>query len=120
MLFLNPLVGFWSDNTHSRWGRRHPFMYASVVPVGLSFYFLWNPPLEYLSQTGLFVYLCVLAIFVRFCITLYEIPSTAIVAEITDDYDERTRLLGLRYMFGWLGGLCIALLGWGIFLAATS
>jgi len=116
----DPLVGFWSDNTHSRWGRRHPFMYASVVPVGISFYFLWNPPLEYLSETGLFVYLCVIAIFVRFFITLYEIPSTAIVAEITDDYDERTRLLGLRYMFGWQGGLCIALLAWGIFLAATD
>jgi len=110
----DPLVGVWSDNTHSRWGRRHPFMYASALPVAVVYYFLWNPP--ELSQFHLFLYLTVAAILIRFFITLYEIPSTGIVAELTDDYDERTRLLSFRYMMGWYGGLTMALLMWGVFM----
>ncbi len=47
---------------------------------------------------------------------MYETPSTAIVAELTEDYDERTRLLSLRYMFGWAGGLTMAFLMWHYFM----
>lgn len=117
----DPLVGWWSDNTHSRWGRRHPFMYSAAVPVTVIYFFLWNPPLGFLEQFqyGLFIYLTVAAIIIRFLITLYEIPSTAIVAELTEDYDERTRLLSYRYMFGWYGGLAMAVLAWGVFLRDT-
>lgn len=110
----DPVVGLWSDNTRSRWGRRHPFMYASAFPVAFVYFFLWNPP--ELSEFGLFVYLTVAAVLVRFFITLYEIPSSAIVAELTDDYDERTRMLGYRYMMGWYGGLFMAVLNWGVFM----
>ncbi|MCH8256544.1 MAG: MFS transporter [Proteobacteria bacterium] len=110
----DPLVGVWSDNTHSRWGRRHPFMYASALPVAFVYFFLWNPP--ELSDFYLFIYLTVAAILIRFFITLYEIPSTSMVAELTDDYDERTRLLSFRYMMGWYGGLTMALLMWGVFM----
>lgn len=112
----DPIVGVWSDNTRSRWGRRHPFMYASAFPVAFVYFFLWNPPA--LSEFGLFVYLTVASVLVRFFITLYEIPSSAIVAELTDDYDERTRMLGYRYMMGWYGGLLMAVLNWGVFMVA--
>lgn len=116
----DPLVGYWSDHTHSRWGRRHPFMYAAALPVSVCYFFLWNPIVDDLSQTGLFFYLVVCSVLVRFFITLYEIPSTSIVAELTDDYDERTRLLSYRYMFGWYGGLGMAVLGWGFFFADSQ
>ncbi len=112
----DPVVGIWSDNTRSRWGRRHPFMYASAFPVAFVYFFLWNPP--ELGEFGLFVYLTVASVLVRFFITLYEIPSSAIVAELTDDYDERTRMLGYRYMMGWYGGLFMAVLNWGVFMVA--
>ncbi len=112
----DPLVGYWSDNTHSRLGRRHPFMYASAIPVALAYFFIWNPPVAHLSEFGLFLYLTAAAVLVRFFITLYEIPSTSIVAELTEDYDERTRLLSLRYMFGWVGGLFMAFLMWRVFM----
>jgi Na+/melibiose symporter-like transporter len=112
----DPLVGYWSDNTHSRLGRRHPFMYASALPVAFVYFFLWNPPVEYLSQFGLFLYLTLAAVLIRFFITLYEIPSTSIVAELTEDYDERTKLLSLRYMFGWVGGLMMAFLMWRVLM----
>src|SRR6185295_12332503 len=41
---LDPAVGYVSDHLHSRWGRRHPFMYASAIPVALSYFLLWAPP----------------------------------------------------------------------------
>ena len=76
----DPLVGVWSDNTRSRWGRRHPFMYSAALPVAVIYFFLWNPP--ELTEFQLFVYLTVGCVFVRFFVTLYEIPSSAIVAEL--------------------------------------
>src|SRR6202166_650282 len=54
----DPLIGEWSDHTRSRWGRRHPFMYASAVPLAVAFYFLWNPPLGR-SHRSLSIYLIV-------------------------------------------------------------
>jgi Na+/melibiose symporter-like transporter len=115
----DPLVGYTSDNLHSRWGRRHPFMYASVVPVGLSYYLLWNPPTD-LQGEALFVYLLVIAILVRTFITLYEIPSASLVAELTDKYDERTSMLSYRFFFGWWGGLTIAVIAYFVFLQPTA
>ena len=44
----DPLVGYYSDRTRSKWGRRHPYMYAAAIPVAITYYFLWTPP-EYLS-----------------------------------------------------------------------
>jgi Na+/melibiose symporter-like transporter len=114
----DPIVGHISDNWHSRWGRRHPFMYFSAVPVSLSYYFLWNPPV--LGQLGIFLYFIALAALVRTLITLFEIPSTSLVPEFTDDYDQRTSILGFRYLFGWWGGLTIAVLGYKIFFRATE
>jgi len=114
----DPIVGYSSDNLHSRWGRRHPFMYGSVVPVALSYYLLWNPPAG-LGQGALFGYLLALAILVRTFITFYEIPSSSLVAELTDDYDERTSMLSYRYFFGWWGGLSMAVTAWFLLLRPT-
>jgi glycoside/pentoside/hexuronide:cation symporter, GPH family len=99
----DPLIGYFSYNTHSRWGRRHPYMYIAAIPVALSYFFVWNPP-SGVSGNDLFPYILMMAIFVRTMITLYEIPNSALVAEITDDYDERTSILSYRYFFGWAGG----------------
>lgn len=115
----DPIVGYVSDNLHSRWGRRHPFMYASALPVAGLYYLLWNPP-EGLSQAGLFAYFLVAAILVRVFITFYEIPSTALVPELTDHYDERTTMLGFRFFFGWWGGLAMSVLAFLVFLPQSK
>lgn len=111
----DPIVGYVSDNLHTRWGRRHPFMYLSAVPVALSYYFLWSPP-SGLSHEALFAYLVGVAILVRTFITFYEIPSSSLVPELTASYDDRTSLLGFRYFFGWWGGLTMAVLAFWVFL----
>ncbi|MEP0390719.1 MAG: MFS transporter [Erythrobacter sp.] len=112
--FSDPLVGYWSDNLRSRWGRRHPFMYAAALPVGLSYFLLWNPP--ELSQLGLFLYLTILAVLIRTFITFYETPSTALLPELSRDYDERTSLQSYRIFFGWCGGNMMSILMFGFIL----
>ncbi len=112
--FLDPIVGQLSDNFHSRWGRRHPFMYASALPVAVSYLLLWNPP--HWSQHALFFYLLAVAIVVRAFITFYEIPSSALAPELTDDYDQRTSFISFRLFFGWYGGLTMLFLAYTVFL----
>src|SRR6266446_7019696 len=116
---LDPLVGFVSDHLHSRWGRRHPFMYAAALPVAVAYYFLWNPPAD-LSQGQLFGYFLTMAVLVRVLISCYEIPSSSLVSELTDRYDERTSILSYRYFFGWWGGLTISVLAYTVFLTADA
>jgi Na+/melibiose symporter-like transporter len=116
--FLDPIVGHFSDNLHSRWGRRHPLMYASAIPVAISYLLLWNPP--HWSQGALFVYLIVTAVVVRTFITFYEIPSSALIPELTGDYDERTSFAGYRIFFGWYGGLGMSSLAFLVFLHADA
>ncbi|GAB3291254.1 MFS transporter [Parahaliea aestuarii] len=115
----DPLVGQFSDNLRSRWGRRHPLMYASALPAAASFLLLWMPP-EGLSNTGLFIYLVLVASLVRTCITLYEIPSSALAPELTTDYNERTAIASYRYFFGYIGGLGMAFATLYLFLAPTD
>jgi Na+/melibiose symporter-like transporter len=106
--FVDPIVGQISDNWRSRWGRRHPFMYAAALPVALSYLALWNPP--HWSQPALLAYLIVTSIIIRTFITFYEVPSSALAAELTQGYDERTVLLSYRYFFAWIGGLLLYLI----------
>ena len=117
--FSDPVVGYLSDNTHSKWGRRHPWMYASAIPVAICYYLLWVPPAG-LTGNELFPYILTLAILIRVCITLFEVPSSALAAELTEDYDERTSLLSYRFFFGWIGGTIMATIALAVFLAPTE
>ena len=116
---IDPLIGYLSDRLRSPLGRRHPFMYAAAVPVAASYLFLFNPP-HGLSQPQLFAYLLVVAVMVRIFIAVYEIPSAALVAELTTSYDERTSFISYRYFFGWTGGLTMAILAFSVFLQADG
>ena len=114
----DPLVGSISDNFHSRWGRRHPFMYASALPMVLCFFLLFTPP--ELGQIGLFVWLCTFAMGVRVAMTFYAVPSGAMLPELSPDYDERTSLVSYRLLFGWGGGLTASVMGYFYFFAPSE
>ncbi len=111
----DPLIGEWSDHIRTPWGRRHPFMYASAVPIAFAFYFLWNPPLAW-SHRSLFIYLVAMLVAVRVLLSLYEIPSQALAPELTLDYDQRTSLMSWRFFFGTLGGAAMGVLAFQVFL----
>ncbi len=111
---IDPIVGQISDNLRTPWGRRHPFIYFSAIPLGLSYLLLWNPP--HASQNVQFIYLLVVSIIVRTCIGLYEAPSAALAPELTTDYQERTTLLGYRVFFAWFGGLAMYFIAFSVLL----
>lgn len=115
----DPLVGYWSDRFKSAWGRRHPFIYFAAIPMGVSFYFLFNPPGDG-NQQFLFAWMLVFAILVRFFMTFYAVPSSALIAEMTSNYDERTTLSGYRVFLGWVGGLTFATIGYIVFFAPSE
>jgi GPH family glycoside/pentoside/hexuronide:cation symporter len=122
MLFdaiADPVVGVWSDGLRSRLGRRHPFLYASSLPLALCFLATFLPP-QGLGRIGLFVWLTVFAVGTRFSMAVFVIPHQSLLPELTQDYDERTTLQTLRTVFAWLFGLFNALLGYTVFLRATD
>lgn len=116
---FDPLVGMVSDGWRSRWGRRHPFLVAAALPAALAHFFLWHPPLA-LSGMSVFWHLLGICILVRFCISLFEVPFSALVAEFTTDYDDRTSMLTYLYVFGWWGGLSLAVLAYAVFFHPTA
>ena len=99
----DPLVGYASDHLRSRWGRRHPFMYLAILPLGLFFYALWNPPLELIGTDGLLLYLLATVIPVHLILTFFEVPHQALLPELSPDYDERSTLSSYRFSMTLLG-----------------
>ena len=114
----DPLVGVLSDRLHSRWGRRHPFLYASALPVAVSFYLVFVPP-PGLSQAGLFAWLTAFTVLCRIAITLFYVPHMALGAELSSDYEERTRIVMTRYYFARGGQAAAGALGLLVFMRST-
>ena len=116
--FFDPIIGHLSDQTRSAWGRRHPWMYAAAIPIGLSYLLLWNPPRG--DATATLWYLAIVTVLVRTAISLYEVPSTSLAPELTSDYHERTVIAGYREIFGWIGAMSIQLLLFAVLLRPTA
>jgi Na+/melibiose symporter-like transporter len=103
---IDPVIGTWSDNTRSRLGRRHPFMLAAALPYALGFVLLFHPPAG-LSSLALFGWATALLVAVRALLATFAIPHSALGAELSTDYDERTRIAGDRTVMAWLGGILL-------------
>ncbi len=116
--FIDPIVGHLSDRTYTRWGRRLPWLYVAPIPLGLAWLLLWAPPEG--AHSHIFLYLVVTAVVVRALVSCCEVPSVALVPELTSDYDERTGLMRFRFLFGWAGGLLMLFLAYGVFLVPDA
>ena len=96
----DPLMGAWSDRFKSRWGRRHPFMAVSAIPLALGHVALFYPPQWARADlTLLTLWLMVCSLWIRTWVTVFALPHLALAAEMTRDYHERSSLLGQRIGF---------------------
>ncbi len=115
--FTDPLAGSVSDHWRSPNGRRHPFMYASMVPLAIAFYFLFNPLVS--GELALFLWLVTFTNITRTAMSLYHVPHIALGAEMTEEFDERSQLVGFRMFFSNAGVLFVYGAGFGYFFAAS-
>ena len=115
---FDPLVGSWSDHTRSRLGRRHPFMYASILPAALCFYAVFNPPS--FGEIGQLVWLAVMNTLLLQAMTLYHTPHLALGGELSNDYLERSSVMGYNTFCLWIGDTLGWLLSFRVFFAATD
>ncbi len=115
---FDPVLGRWSDHFRSRWGRRHPFIYGSILPTAVFFALVWFPPSGFSDvQSGIWIF--VTAMLTRVAISTFEITTQAMTAELTDDYTERTKLFSLRYWFLYVGQYGFSAFCLLVFFAAT-
>jgi len=110
----DPLVGSISDRWRSRLGRRHPFLYAAPIPMGLFFFAIYSPPTS-LTGFSLFLWFTLTTIGLRTAQTLYQVPHLALGAEMTEDYRERSVLMSYNTVFGLIGTFSVYFLGWSYF-----
>jgi GPH family glycoside/pentoside/hexuronide:cation symporter len=99
----DPIVGWLTDKTVSKMGRRRPWLLFGAAPFAVAFFLQWLvPPL---SETGKFWYYLVVAIFLDAAITAVNVPYVALTPELTADYDERTSLSSVRFSYSILGSV---------------
>jgi GPH family glycoside/pentoside/hexuronide:cation symporter len=102
--FSDPIVANISDNYHSRFGRRKPFILVGIIFCGLFCVLMWWPPLA-ISKNMMFVYFLVFSLLYFTAYTVFGIPYHALGAELTSDYKERIRLMTYKTAFMSIGGL---------------
>ncbi|QMW21886.1 MFS transporter [Sandaracinobacteroides saxicola] len=115
---FDPLVGSWSDRTRSKWGRRHPFLFASILPAALLFWAVFNPP--DIGELGQLIWLALANTMLLQAMTLYHTPHLALGGELSEDYLERTSVMAYNSFFLWIGDTLGWLLSFRVFFAATE
>ena len=98
---FDPIIGSFSDGLRTRLGRRHLLMYLSAAPIGLGLFLVFSPP-HALAGAGLYAWLFATVILTNISMSLFVVPWTALFAEFTDDYVERTAIVTWRYIVGWV------------------
>jgi len=110
----DPLIGWLSDRTRTRFGRRIPWMVLCAVPFALFFFLNWCVPgfVDGSNQWGLFAYYTGASVLFNTFYTGMALTHSSLTPELSHDYDERSRITGFRMAFslgGSVGGLVVAL-----------
>ncbi len=96
--FTDPVMGLITDNFHSKWGRRKPFIVIGALLMGITFGLIWMVPQGW-SQTSKIVYLIGTQLVFFTFFTIFYVPYTALTYEMTPDYNERTRVMSYNAFF---------------------
>ena len=97
----DPLMGFISDHTRTRWGRRRPYIFLGAIFAGVVFVMLWQLPRGQ-SESFYFWYFLLGSFVFYLGYTIFATPWVALGYELTPDYHERTRLMGVQNFMGQL------------------
>jgi GPH family glycoside/pentoside/hexuronide:cation symporter len=117
----DPVMGHISDNTRSRFGRRHPYMLWGGLATIATYFFLWYvPPVFTSSLQLLFWYLVGINLLQRTAITVFFVPFVALGFEICTDYQGRVTLQGIRSAMNMLANTLGPGLAWVIFFSNNT
>jgi GPH family glycoside/pentoside/hexuronide:cation symporter len=98
----DPMMGYISDRTRSRWGRRRPYLLFGAVPLLLTMWFFFTKP-AISGEAALAVWAAVALMLLNTAYTVVNIPYSSLTPELTDDYHERSSLNGFRFGFAVFG-----------------
>lgn len=105
--FLDPVMGYVSDHTRSRWGRRRPYIVSGAILTGIIFALLWQIPEGYSQQFYFWFFLVGTTLFYA-AFTVYATPFIALGYEMTAGYNERTRIQAYNNLFGQIPWLLLS------------
>ena len=91
----DPVVGWITDHTNSRWGKRRPFLFFFAIPYAVFYAALWMVP-EFESSNARFIYVATALVLFNTCFAFVLVPYASLTASITNDYKERISLTGFR------------------------
>jgi len=112
----DPLMGHISDNTRSRFGRRHQYILFGGIVMLVAFFFMWAvPAIVQQTQLRLFWYLVTINLLVRTSYTVFIVPFTALGFEMTQNYTGRTKIQSIRTLTNMIANFCGPALAWALF-----
>jgi len=103
--FTDPIIGNYSDNLRTRWGRRRPLILLGAISSALIFPLIWLPPFH--DKRLILGYFGVMMLLSTLAMTIFSIPYTAMGYEFTSDYDEKTNILSWRFYISILAGFLV-------------
>ena len=119
----DPLMGYASDKTRSRWGRRRPYIFVGAIVVAIVFALLWQMPRD-ASDSYIFWWFLGGSLIFFLAYTMYATPWVALGYELTPDYHERTRLMGVQNFIGNIAYMVspyfLAIMYWPVFAGGAE
>jgi GPH family glycoside/pentoside/hexuronide:cation symporter len=103
---IDPIMGYISDNTKMRWGRRRPYIFVGAIMCGIFFAILWQlDPTK--TQMYNFWYFLIFSLVYLTGNTIFAAPLIGLGYEMTSDYKERTRLMGYSQTIGQIAWMIV-------------
>jgi Na+/melibiose symporter-like transporter len=115
---VDPMVGAMSDRLRSRFGRRHPYILLSAIPLGAFFFLIFNPPAG-LSELGLGVWLVIWSLAARIALSVFHVPHLALGAEMAHDYNQRSTMYSFNVFFSVIGQASGVAIAYAFFFPTT-